>query len=236
VTKLAGSGSSLIYSTYLVEQTRCRNGIALDDGDHAYVTGWTASSDFPTLNPFQTDQGGWDAFVTRLSSSGNLLYGTYLGGDAIDVACAVAVDGDGNTYLTGQTYSSDFPTVHPLQTDQASVDAFVTKLNALADADDDGVPDDIDNCPDVWNPDQLDSDFDDIGDACDYVCGDANGDGTVNISDAVYLIAYIFAGGTPPLSLRGGDASCDGTVNVSDAVYLIAYIFASGPEPCAKCK
>gem|GEM_PF-1271502 len=69
-----------------------------------------------------------------------------------------------------------------------------------------------------------------------YVCGDANGDATVNISDAVYLIAYIFAGGPAPSPLLSGDASCDGTVNISDAVYLIAYIFAGGVPPCAECR
>ena len=69
-----------------------------------------------------------------------------------------------------------------------------------------------------------------------YVCGDANGDGTVNISDAVYLIAYIFSGGPAPNPLAAGDANCSGSVNISDAVYLIAYIFSGGPQPCAGCK
>jgi hypothetical protein len=67
-------------------------------------------------------------------------------------------------------------------------------------------------------------------------CGDANGDGSVNISDAVYLIAYIFSGGPAPSPLLAGDANCDSAVNISDAVYLIAYIFAGGPAPCAACK
>jgi uncharacterized protein (TIGR02145 family) len=63
------------------------------------------------------------------------------------------------------------------------------------------------------------------------VCSDANGDGTVNISDAVYLITYIFAGGMEPQPLVAGDVNYDGAVNISDAVYMIAYIFASGPAP-----
>ena len=69
-----------------------------------------------------------------------------------------------------------------------------------------------------------------------FVCGDANGSGTVNISDAVYLIAYIFSGGPAPSPLLAGDANCIGSVNISDAVYLIAYIFSGGPAPCAGCK
>jgi pimeloyl-ACP methyl ester carboxylesterase len=66
-------------------------------------------------------------------------------------------------------------------------------------------------------------------------CGDASADGTVDISDAVSLIAYIFSGGSAPSPLLAGDANCDSTVDISDAVYLIAYIFSGGPEPCAGC-
>ncbi len=69
-----------------------------------------------------------------------------------------------------------------------------------------------------------------------YLCGDANGSGSINISDAVYLIAYIFSGGPAPSPLLAGDANCSGSVNISDAVYLIAYIFSGGPAPCAACK
>jgi hypothetical protein len=67
------------------------------------------------------------------------------------------------------------------------------------------------------------------------ICGDANGDRTVNVSDVVYLINYIFGGGAVPAVLRAGDPNCDGTINISDAVYLITYVFASGPPPCANC-
>jgi hypothetical protein len=69
---------------------------------------------------------------------------------------------------------------------------------------------------------------------CDCKPGDANGDNTYNISDAVYLIAYIFVGGQPPKPYPtcSGDANCDCTVNISDAVYMIAYIFSGGAAPC----
>jgi hypothetical protein len=66
-------------------------------------------------------------------------------------------------------------------------------------------------------------------------CGDANGDGTPNISDAVFLIAYIFAGGPAPDPLELGDCNCDDSTNISDAVYLIQWIFAGGPAPCEEC-
>ena len=66
-------------------------------------------------------------------------------------------------------------------------------------------------------------------------CGDANGDAVVDISDAVFLIAYIFSGGAAPGDCNYangmGDANGDGSVDISDAVYLIAYIFSGGPAP-----
>jgi len=68
------------------------------------------------------------------------------------------------------------------------------------------------------------------------MCGDADGSESISISDAVYLIAYIFSGGPAPGSTTEGDPSCDGQVTISDAVYLISYIFAGGPAPCANCK
>ena len=67
------------------------------------------------------------------------------------------------------------------------------------------------------------------------ICGDADGSGSIDISDAVYLILYIFAGAPAPNPLLDGDANCDQAVDVSDAVYLIAYIFTGGPAPCALC-
>ncbi len=69
-----------------------------------------------------------------------------------------------------------------------------------------------------------------------YTIGDASGDGLVDISDAVYLIAYIFSGGPAPNPPAAGDASCDTQVDISDAVYLIAYIFSGGPAPGVGCK
>ncbi len=65
-----------------------------------------------------------------------------------------------------------------------------------------------------------------------WFCGDADGSGFVNITDAVYLIQYIFNGGPEPDPYEAGDANCDGTVNITDAVYLITYIFGGCPEPC----
>jgi hypothetical protein len=68
-----------------------------------------------------------------------------------------------------------------------------------------------------------------------YVCGDADGNGAINISDAVFLVAYIFGGGYAPDPYLSGDTDCTGTINISDAVYLVAYIFGGGGPPCASC-
>jgi len=65
-----------------------------------------------------------------------------------------------------------------------------------------------------------------------YVCGDANGDGEVNVGDGVFLINYIFKEGPAPDPIEAGDANCDGEPNVGDAVYIINYVFNEGPEPC----
>ena len=64
-----------------------------------------------------------------------------------------------------------------------------------------------------------------------YVPGDADGSGTVDIDDAVYIVLYIFSGGPEPVPYESGDADCTGVVDIDDAVYLIAYIFSGGPAP-----
>ncbi len=69
-----------------------------------------------------------------------------------------------------------------------------------------------------------------------YVCGDADGGYSIDISDAVYVIGYIFAGGPAPVPLLAGDADCSGNIDISDAVYLITYIFGGGLAPCGTCK
>jgi hypothetical protein len=67
------------------------------------------------------------------------------------------------------------------------------------------------------------------------VCGDANSDDNVNVGDAVYLINYIFKGGSAPDPECLGDANGDGHINVGDAVYLINYVFKGGPAPLDDC-
>lgn len=67
------------------------------------------------------------------------------------------------------------------------------------------------------------------------ICGDANGDGQVNVGDAVFLISYIFKGGPAPDPVEAADANGDGETNVGDAVYIINFVFKGGPPPSADC-
>ncbi|MFC1475686.1 SBBP repeat-containing protein [Candidatus Zixiibacteriota bacterium] len=132
IAKLNAVGDRLVYSTYLGgDSTDEGHSIALDGEGNAYVTGFTGSGNFPTQGPYQTDQPGTDAFVTKINAVGDGLgYSTYLGGDAEDAGTAIAVDSSGRAYLTGWTYSSDFPALNHYQTDQPSGDVFVTRLNS----------------------------------------------------------------------------------------------------------
>ena len=69
------------------------------------------------------------------------------------------------------------------------------------------------------------------GVSCTGKCGDANGDNSVNVSDAVFVINYVFTGGDAPIPLACGDGNGDGSVNVSDAVFVINYVFTGGDAP-----
>lgn len=118
VTKLDPTGSALIYSTYLGGKGPDRgNAIAVDTAGNAYLTGFTASADFPTTEgALQRTLGFQDAFVTKLNPMGSaLVYSTYLGGSGSEGGHSITVDAAGNTYVTGGTNSRDFPTVQPLQ-------------------------------------------------------------------------------------------------------------------------
>lgn len=139
VTKLNTTGSALVYSTYLGGSSGDAGygGIAVDSVSNVYITGYTQSDDFPTVNPLSpTYNGGTDVFVTRLNAAGDtLLYSTYLGGSNSERSLDIAVDNAGNTYLTGYTNSDDFPIANALYpTYSGGTDAFVTKLNATGSA------------------------------------------------------------------------------------------------------
>jgi Beta-propeller repeat len=140
VTRLNAAGSALVYSTYLGgSDDDSGNGIAVDSAGNAWVAGATRSPNFPTTaGAFDTiSNGDADGFVTKLAPTGSvLLYSTYLGGRDLDTIHAIAVDAAGNTYVTGRTLSTNFPTT-PGSLDTSlggPQDAFVTKVNAAGTA------------------------------------------------------------------------------------------------------
>lgn len=129
VSKLDQTGATLVYSTYLGGTSAdIPGGIAVDGNGLAYVTGLTASADFPvtTANAFQSTYGSgatFNAFLAKLSADGqSLLYSTYLGGNADDEGAAVAVDTNQNAYIAGYASSPSFPVT--------ASNAFQTTLNS----------------------------------------------------------------------------------------------------------
>ncbi|MBF6611887.1 MAG: SBBP repeat-containing protein [Chloroflexi bacterium] len=135
LTVLNSAGTDFVYSTFLGGSgIDSANGVALDTVGNAYVTGSTSSTDFPTHNPYQANNGGGqsDAFITQLNADGSAyIYSTYFGGADEDVGYSIAVDGSSNAYFTGLTYSTNFPTQDPIQPiNHGGGDAFAGMLNA----------------------------------------------------------------------------------------------------------
>jgi len=135
----------LSYSTFLGgSDMDYANGVAVDALGNAYITGYTASVDFPVVSAAQSSPGGgscledgvatpcFDVFVSKLNPSGTaLVYSTYLGGSDEDYGAGIAVDSSGDAYVAGYTYSTNFPVQNALQPDNAGgVDAFVTELSS----------------------------------------------------------------------------------------------------------
>jgi hypothetical protein len=148
IAELNSAGNALVYSTYLGGKSLdLAHAIAVDSKGAAYVTGSTQSSDFPLQSPFQTAlKGGQDAFVTKIAPFGSaLVYSSYLGGsddlkvvvtssvaavNGQETGLGIAVDANGAAYIVGQTYSTDFPQVNPLEPASLGLpDAFIAKVN-----------------------------------------------------------------------------------------------------------
>ena len=135
VAEINSTGTSLVYSTFLGGSGNDQgNGIAVDTGGNAYVTGDTLSAGFPTTSGvYQTTLGGNDdAFITKVGAGGaSWVYSTYLGGNYYDYGFAIAVDGGGNAYVTGEAESTNFPTTAgaPQTLLRGSYDGFITKMD-----------------------------------------------------------------------------------------------------------
>lgn len=137
----------LVYSTYLSGSGNdAIKGMALDAEGNVYVTGFTASADFPIAGGLPPGGGGQpfpgtqDVFISKLNPQGDfLLYSTYLAGNEDDFSMAIKVDSTGAAYVAGYTSSANFPVVGGLPPDQAgapdgSASPFVAKLNPAGDA------------------------------------------------------------------------------------------------------
>ncbi|HWQ31953.1 MAG TPA: SBBP repeat-containing protein [Blastocatellia bacterium] len=145
VTKLNASGSQIVYSTYLGGSFDDEGyGIAVDSAGNAYLSGVTSSSGaggttpFPVKNPVQATYGGGgrDAFIAKLSASGGaLVYSTWYGGSGDDYGARIAVDATGSAFVTGNTFSTNFPLENIVPNAAGSgSDAFVVRLNAAGSA------------------------------------------------------------------------------------------------------
>ncbi len=124
-TYLGGSNTESI--TYPCE------GIAVDNSGNVYVTGWTASNDFPATpgaHDEVLDGSSADAFVAKFDSNLTLVAATYLGGSSLDKGCSLAIDSSGNVYVAGMTGSADFPMVNAYDDTLDGFDVFVSLLSS----------------------------------------------------------------------------------------------------------
>ncbi len=134
VTKLAPTGSSLVFSTFMGGSANEQaNGIDLDGSNNIYLAGFTNSSNFPRLNAYDSSYNGADdIFVAKLAAAGKpLMYSTFLGGAGYEQASAIAVGPNNTAFVTGYTTSPAFPTKNAYSTSlHGGSDAVGVRINA----------------------------------------------------------------------------------------------------------
>jgi len=133
ICKLTPDLETVLYCTYYGGSSYDEaEEVIVDEDGNCYVVGTTQSSNFPTVAPFQaTHGGGYDAFVLKLSSSGQPVYSTYLGGSSAERGYGIALDSNGCIIVAGETWSSDFPIENAYQpVKNVSSDCFITKFNS----------------------------------------------------------------------------------------------------------
>lgn len=132
VSKVSASGV-LLWSSFLGGlQNEAGQSVVVDPSGNAFVAGYTSSTDFPSSGGFQTGSGGgYDAFVSKVSASGVLLWSSFLGGSGAEEAMATAADGAGNVFVAGYTTSTNFPSSGGFDTSLGGTqDAFVTRVSS----------------------------------------------------------------------------------------------------------
>lgn len=230
ITRISKAGNEFEYSTFLGGSgSETGLGIAVDTKGAAYVTGWTESWDFPTVNPVQRrhSEASYDGFVTKILPDGNKpVYSTYLGGNGYDIGEAIRVDTLGQAWVSGVMGSSDFPTVNSIQSVNAGAwDAFATKFSTTGDhllfsTYFGGSDYDVAYGMDIGGPDTV------------YLTGYAVSTDfptkdplqpALNGSPDIFVARLV-----PP---NKGDVDDNGMIQSSDIVYLVNYLFRLGPSP-----
>ncbi len=132
VSKIAASGSAILWSSYLggsLDDSAWT--IALDASRRVYVGGDTYSSDFPLQAPLRAAGASGEGFLAKIAANGrSLLWSTFVGGSGSEILRALAVDSNGNAYVGGHTTSADFPATGFDKTFAGASEAYVTKINA----------------------------------------------------------------------------------------------------------
>src|SRR3989338_6670718 len=134
VSKLDSTLSSLSASTFIgSSDDEVSEAITLDSSGNVYITGETSLTDYPTVSGYDSSHNGSDdAFVSKLDSTlSSLLASTFIGGTADEPSFGITLDNSTNVYITGDTYSTDYPTVSGYDSSHnGSDDAFVSKLDS----------------------------------------------------------------------------------------------------------
>jgi hypothetical protein len=224
------NGDTAWVRRYDVSEDAHAAAIAVDGSGNVYVTGFSytsgTSDDYVTIKYYPHGDTAW---VRRYDGPGNFA----------DNAHAIALDDFGNIYVTGYSYGSgtvcDYATIKYYPNGDT---AWVRRYNGPGNGYDDARAIALDDSGNIY----LTGFSYGSGTVYDYatikyvqfLCGDVNKDGVVNVTDVVYLINYLFIGGPPPVPiLQVGNVNRDGVVNSADVVYLINYLFISGPAPCS---